>query len=275
MVQIKGLGQDLLGGTRPRQNTGTESILTRIGVATVNVHVRIQNVVDSAGYLVISRRAGQNLDQVFGESWGIGRRDVGCGQEVCDGWIDALGWNPHIGEFDVRFGIGIETASRKRVIGVEKGVAVSIGYVGHEDGDTVIGKITTMNFFGRYGGRAGGVRTIPEPLVAPKIEGFVSENLSSGGRAKLVAAKRRFGSVRAPKNVVEVILGIQGVVTEEIISGAMKAVGARLGGGIDLGSSSPELRRVRVGLDLEFLNFVDRRNSGKGIEIRLGVGGPV
>ena len=55
----------------------------------------------------------------------------------------------------------------------------------------------------------------------------------------------------------------------------MERVRAGLGGGIDLRGAPTELRRVGVALHLEFLNLVDGRNHGEGVEVRLRVGGAV
>ena len=55
----------------------------------------------------------------------------------------------------------------------------------------------------------------------------------------------------------------------------MKLVRATLGDGVDLSSTAPVLGRVGVGLHLELLNFIDRRNSGDGIKVGRSVDGAV
>src|SRR5438132_12285091 len=55
----------------------------------------------------------------------------------------------------------------------------------------------------------------------------------------------------------------------------MKLVGAALGDGVDLSGAAAVFRRVRIRLDLEFLDFVHRGNSGDGIEVGRSIDGAV
>src|SRR5439155_11813469 len=138
-------------------------------------------------------------------------------------------------------GVGNEAPGRERVIDVEEGIAVGIHSVRHEDRDVVIGENTSARRLRWDRANLGGTRVVAKSLVAPEVKRLVTPDLASCGGAKLVSSKR---SLRVTLNVVKEIFRIEGVVAEKIIRRAVKAVGAGLRCGIDLGSATAELRRI-------------------------------
>ena len=84
----------------------------------------------------------------------------------------------------------------------------------------------------------------------------------------MVALEGRLGAIRNTRiDVGEEILSIERIVAEEVVDSAMEFVGAALGDGVDLRGTATVLGGVGVGLNLEFLDFVDGGNGGDGVEV--------
>src|SRR5262249_14326363 len=122
---------------------------------------------------------------------------------------------------------------------------------------------------------ADGAGAIAQSLPAPEEEGLVSLDPAPSDGAKLVAAEGRLSSARAAKDVVEIVLGVQRTVAQEVVSGAVKAVGARVSRGGHLRRTTAEFGRVGVLLHLKLLDFIDGGCGSESVEVGLRVGGAV
>src|SRR5207245_324292 len=102
--------------------------------------------------------------------------------------------------------------------------------------------------------------SVTQAFVAGKIEELVLQNLAAGCRPELILTERRLRRRAAGINIVEEILGIQGIIAKEVVSRAVEGVRSALGDRVDLCGAPAELRAVGIRLHLEFLNLVDRRD---------------
>src|SRR5439155_26861147 len=118
------------------------------------------------------------------------------------------------------------------------------GRMGHENGDAVLGKIASLSLGGWNCGLRQSTRVVAKPLVATEVECLVPKNLPSRRRAKLIPAESR---LRNAENVVEQIVRVQGIITQEIVGRTVESIGTRLRRDVDLGGSSAKFRRVGVG----------------------------
>src|SRR4029079_9212995 len=105
-----------------------------------------------------------------------------------------------------------------------------------------------------------------------KKEQLVPEDSSASGGAELITPERRVGRAWPAVDIVEEIFGIESVVAQKVVRGAVERIGAALGDGIDLRGAAPVFRRVGIGLDLELLNLIDGWNRHHRVEIRRRIG---
>src|SRR5262249_4756688 len=96
---------------------------------------------------------------------------------------------------------------------------------------------------------------------------LVPYDFATRGCAELVALERRLRCAFSEIYIVEIVPGIQRAVTQEIIDGPVKLVCSALGYGVDLRGATSEFRGVRIRLDLELLDFVDRGYSRDRVEV--------
>src|SRR6185437_14382631 len=94
-----------------------------------------------------------------------------------------------------------------------------------------------------------------EGLIAPVVE-FRNIDRTADFETKLVLAKRGFRGA----GLLEVIARVQHVVAKELEERAVQIVGAGFGNQVQMRAEiRPVLRRIRPGLNFEFLNGIDGR----------------
>ena len=137
----------------------------------------------------------------------------------------------------------------------------------HENGNAIVREVPILHIRHRHGNKAGEVGAVAQSFVGAKVKELIGHNFPPGSGTELIAFKRGFRRAFAEVDVVEIISSIEEVVAQEIVRGSMKFVGASLGDSVDLNGAAAVLGGVGIRLHLELLNFVDRGNSGDGIEV--------
>src|SRR5262249_39909357 len=127
-------------------------------------------------------------------------------------------------------------------------------------GSTLIGEVAGVRqFVGRGSGEQTCVLALnnTQVLKIREEERFIANDTSADGAAELVLAElgtRDAGSIR--KEIVRVQL----VVAEVLIQATMEGVGAGLGDEVDnRATGAADFGRIVIGVDLDFLNGIDRR----------------
>ena len=139
---------------------------------------------------------------------------------------------------------------------------------------TIIGEVAALLRQGRYTLREGLAKSQPETFVAEKEEGLVAPIVEMGKvegpadiAAELVLMPR--SSVN-PLGVVKEIVGVQHVVAQVFISGAVKLIAAGFRGEVDdaAGKTAP-LRVQVIRLHLEFLKRILGGNQAELIDVAV------
>ena len=98
---------------------------------------------------------------------------------------------------------------------------------------------------------------VAQPLVVGEPERPIAHDRSANRAAELIALALRLGR---SKQLRKIVVGVERIVSEELEQAAVHAVGARLDGGVDNGARAAAVfRRIRIRLDLEFLQRLYRR----------------
>ena len=135
-------------------------------------------------------------------------------------------------------------------------------------GDQVLEVGVTAGALGGGGNRTGenGALNAAQAFVVAEEEDFVAavedfrdDDGAASGKAKLVLAKCTLGNAAS---VFKEVRGVELIVAEKFPCGAVETVGAGLDGGVENGSAGAAEFGAEVGgLNLEFLNGVDRRKN--------------
>src|SRR5215472_571650 len=99
----------------------------------------------------------------------------------------------------------------------------------------------------------------PAPLLGEEKESLALDDWSSNGVSEIVPTQRRARKVR---EVVEIVIGLQYIIAEELVGAAMKRVRPRAGGNIELAArASSVLRQI---IRPQHLDFGYRIDAGEG-----------
>ncbi len=139
-----------------------------------------------------------------------------------------------------------------------KGVAVPL--------DPICEKSPLRSSVCRNPGSEGIPLAQPKALITEEEEQLVLNNRAADVGAELVLGK---GSTSYVALVVEEVVGVQHLVAQELVCRTMEAVRARFCREVDHSTGKPAVFRTQVvGLDLEFLDGVLRRDHGDNVQIR-------
>src|SRR4029077_19229033 len=104
--------------------------------------------------------------------------------------------------------------------------------------------------------------SVVQILIAQKPEELIFNNLSTGGRAVLFQANRH-----RPSN--EIIGGIPWSIASKCVRRSVQAVGSRFHADVLDRAVPPAVFRLRILLDIELLNGIDRQKA-RGIALMVG-----
>ena len=90
--------------------------------------------------------------------------------------------------------------------------------MGHVNGNSIIGEIAASGLLRGHRIVVDGSAGTSQPFIAAEEECLVLKNPATGCGAELIVAKRWFLSTRAAEYIGKVVLRIQRIVPQEIVS---------------------------------------------------------